>query len=60
MQKDIKYKKREREREKKTRANRGKKKWGHNGSFKKKCQQNCLSVFYWTLLLFYSDKVHKQ
>ena len=31
-----------------------------NGSFKKKCQQNCSSVFCWSLLLFYSDKVHKQ
>ena len=32
-----------------------------NGSCKKKkCQQNCLSVFYWSLLLFYSDMVHKQ
>ena len=30
-----------------------------NGSFKKKCQQNCSSVFCWSLLLFYSDKVHK-
>ena len=32
----------------------------NNGSFKKKCQQNCSSVFCWSLLLFYSDKVHKQ
>ena len=32
----------------------------YNGSFKKKCQQNCSSVFCWSLLLFYSDKVHKQ
>ena len=32
----------------------------HNGSFKKKCQHNCSSVFCWSLLLFYSDKVHKQ
>ena len=31
-----------------------------NGSFKKKCQQNCSSVFCWSLLLFYSDTVHKQ
>ena len=31
-----------------------------NGSFKKKCQQNCSSVFCWSLLLFYSDKLHKQ
>ena len=31
-----------------------------NGSSKKKCQQNCSSVFCLTLLLFYSDMVHKQ
>ena len=30
------------------------------GHSKKKCQQNCSSVFCWSLLLFYSDKVHKQ
>ena len=31
-----------------------------NGSSKKKCQQNCSSVFCLTLLLFYSDMVQKQ
>ena len=31
-----------------------------NGSFKKKRQQNCSSVFCWSLLLFYSGMVRKQ
>ena len=31
-----------------------------NGSFKKKCQQNCSFVFCWSFLLYYSDKVHEK
>ena len=30
------------------------------GLFKKKCQLSCSSVFCWSLLLFYSNMVHKQ
>ena len=30
------------------------------GLFKKKCQLSCSIVFCWSLLLFYSDMVHKQ
>ena len=33
---------------------------GDKGLFKKKCQLSCSSVFCWSLLLFYSDMVHKQ
>ena len=32
----------------------------NNGLFKKKCQKNCSSAFCWSLLLFYSDMMHKQ
>ena len=30
------------------------------GLFKKKCQLGCSFVFCWSLLLFYSNMVHKQ
>ena len=33
---------------------------GNNGSSKKKCQLSWSFVFCWTLLLFYSNMVHKQ
>ena len=32
----------------------------HKGLFKKKCQLSCSFVFCWSLLLFYSEMVHKQ
>ena len=32
----------------------------NNGLFKKKCQPSCSIVFCWSLLLFYSEMVHKQ
>ena len=33
---------------------------GDKGLFKKKCQLSCSFVFCLSLLLFHSDKVHKQ